>query len=477
MYMSSSELQYIVELSGQGLLHVPNTDDADIPVSKRLQLLRDKAHAWFKVDARSFETVSLPRNMVSDEKFIADGHIYAWNKEDTAAIIPILPKASQKTFKRDWSPRTLFSVLDSRALDVFMDPAQNLIATAYVVTHQSNDETLYIELRDLGSDDVHPQATGRTLSVSLPRFKNNFLVIAGAKLKGFGSYIALRSSFILQDEDVMWQLNIWNWQHSTTSNSVLKGRTGFPSNAIDFCFLGNNRLLVVDDDLKLYSIENMPQTPQLLARFLTPVHFLNVRCFLPVDHIEDSSPQTQAQQIMYTSDPQNRLLCIKTRHQVYIISTRIFFNLDRMTAATSIPWECWGPSNTRIFAHSNGCKTRVNGNRVLQVSSVNTLASGLIGEHILHMMDFSPLAVTNRRGLGRVVKEPSTIGIDANNDGVATSLTSFLSYVEVIFTRKLGSAESVLADVWVDKDRIYLLNRRWVGFAQPETNELEVIDI
>jgi hypothetical protein len=44
-YISSSELQYIVELSGQRLLHVPNTDDVNIPVSERLQLLRDKAHA------------------------------------------------------------------------------------------------------------------------------------------------------------------------------------------------------------------------------------------------------------------------------------------------------------------------------------------------------------------------------------------------------------------------------------------------
>ncbi|KAG2357744.1 hypothetical protein BDR07DRAFT_349808 [Suillus spraguei] len=173
-----------------------------------------------------------------------------------------------------------------------MDPVQNLIATAYVVTDQSNDKTVYIELRDLGSDGVHPKATG---PVSLPRLENNFMM-TGAKIKGFGSYIALQSSFISQC-DITWQLNIWNWQHSTTSNSVLKGRVSFPS-TMDFCFLGNNRLLVVVDDLKLYSIENMPQTPQLLAHFLLPIHFLNIRCSLPVDHIEqltaDTSPTNHA---------------------------------------------------------------------------------------------------------------------------------------------------------------------------------------
>ncbi|KAG2343512.1 hypothetical protein BDR05DRAFT_1059691 [Suillus weaverae] len=409
---------------------------------------------------------------------------YLWDKEeDVATIIPILPKPSQKKVKRDWSPGMLSSVPDSDNLDVFIDPAQNLIATAYAVTGdtlQSNEETLYIDLKVLDSDSVHPHAAGQILLLSmLPVSKDRCLVTENAKLKGFGRHIALRCSIVLEK---LWQLHIWDWQHSTTSNSVLSG-TSFSPNPIDFCFLANNRLLVVADDLKLYSIEDMPQTPQLLARFLMPVSFPNVRCFLPMDHIEHSSPQTQAQQMMYTSDPQNRLLCITTEAtQVYIISTRIFFNLDGMAATTQIPWERWGPSNTRIFVHSGECKVHVSGNRVLQAFSTGTSAWGPV-KYILHMMDFSPLAVTNRRGLGRVVKEPSTIDIiDGWKDGLTKSLTTSLPYVEVILDRKIGSAESELADVWVDKDRIYLLNRKWdhevVGSAHYaiEYNEFEVVD-
>ncbi|KAG1781107.1 hypothetical protein EV702DRAFT_1193299 [Suillus placidus] len=242
MYMSSCELQYIVELSGQRLIPVPNTDNVNIPVSKRLQLLRDKAYAWFKVDAHSFETVSLPKNMHSDEK---RGHGH--NRSN-------FTKALTKKVKRDWSPGTLSSVPDSDNLDVFMDPAQNLIATAYTVTDdtlQSNNETLYIDLRVLDSDSVHPHAAGRTLFLSiLPASKEKFLVTESAKLKGFGRHIALQCSFVYPFEE-LWQLHILDWQHSTTSNSVLSGMS-FSPNPIDFCFLGNNRLLVVADDLKLY---------------------------------------------------------------------------------------------------------------------------------------------------------------------------------------------------------------------------------
>jgi hypothetical protein len=256
--------------------------------------------------------------------------------------------------------------------------------------------------------------------------------------------------------------------------------TCFPQNPVDFCFLGNDRLLVVAEELKLYSIEDMSQMPQLLARFSMPVTFSDARCFLPADHTEHSSPQTQAQQTMYTSDPQNRLLYIlpEAAH-VYIISTRIFFNLDGRAAAMPVPWECWGPSNTRIFAHGDECRVHVCGNRVLKATLFGML--GGLSQFSLHMMDFSPLAVTNMRDVGRVVKEPSTIVIHSDDwdDGPVESLTTSLSYVHVVLDGRFVPSDSELVDVWVDHDRIYLLNRNlWnhehYGIAH---SELKVIDV
>jgi hypothetical protein len=177
--------------------------------------LRDKAHAWFKINPYSFETVSLSEELYSEETFVVDGHIYSWYlADDTATIVPILPQPSQKTVKRDWSPGTLFPA-HSRSIGMLMDPAQNLIVTAYgVFEDASNHETFYIDLRTLDNDSVHPKAAGPTLFLPPPPVSENHLkVIEDAKLKGIGRYIAFGCSFVVE----MWQLYIWDWQHSTTS--------------------------------------------------------------------------------------------------------------------------------------------------------------------------------------------------------------------------------------------------------------------
>lgn len=215
--MSSSELQYIVELSGQQLLLVQNTED-DTTISKRLRLLRDRAHAWFKFDLHSFKTISFPVEMCDERNVIIDGHFSLWDRNtDLAWIIPIVPKRSQQAFEREWSPGTLCPMRYSD--DVFMDPAQNLIAVAYL----AHDEIAYIDLRALDGDSVHPQAAGPSLILSgLPGHDGARFATTRTELKGFGRHIALRRSLLVSHVETwaleMWQLQIWDWQHSTTSN-------------------------------------------------------------------------------------------------------------------------------------------------------------------------------------------------------------------------------------------------------------------
>ncbi|KAG1775179.1 hypothetical protein EV702DRAFT_1280077 [Suillus placidus] len=470
-YISSSELQYIIELKGQHLLPVANTENRS-PISKRLNLLRDRAHAWFDVDFHSFETVTV--KSYSEQKYVVNGHLYLWDQdEDLATIIPIFPKLSQQTIQRNWSPGTLCSVSNSANLDVFMDPAQNLKAVVYKVDH----ETLYIDLGVLDHDSAHPQAAGRTLYVSgPPGYDNNRVQTTSAKLSGCGRHIALQRSVEVTVVDHgagiyyenMWQLQIWDWQHSTTSNSVLSVTT---LHGIGFCFLGNKRILVVaDDNLKLYSIEDISQTPQFLACFLLPLPLSYIQCLLPMDDIEHHS-LSHVQPTMYTSDAKHRLICLISSFptRVFIISTRIFFNVDGTAAATPIPWNHWGPSNARIFEHHYSCKVHVCGNRVLQAFPVCTSASSP-NEYVLHMMDFSLLAVTNRRGLGRVVKETSSINF-AGKSAESLTISTSLPYVEVVSDRKFSFDE--LKAMWIDKDRIYLLNTNWTRTL----TTLEVINV
>ncbi|KAG2135585.1 hypothetical protein BD769DRAFT_1385473 [Suillus cothurnatus] len=471
-YMSSSELQYIVELSGQQLLRVPNTDGR-IAISERLRLLRDRSHAWFKFDLHSFKTISFPTEMCDERKAVIDGHLSLWDRNtDLAWIIPIVPKRSQQTFTREWSPGTLCPVRYSDG--VFMDPTQNLIAVVYSV----HDETAYIDLRALDGDCVHPRAAGpRLIVLGPPGHNETRFATTRTELKGFGRHIALRRSLLVSRVETwaseMWQLQIWDWRHSTTSNSVLSDTTRFG----DFCFLGSNRLLVVTIDLKIYSIEDMSQKPQLLACFQSPERWLVKQCLLPMDDNERLQTQMHDKKSMHTSDPKHRLLCITTdANRVYIISTRIFFDLDGMTSSTPIPWNEWGPSNARIFQHPCECKVHVSGNRVLQAFPVGTHMRfpECPKEYILHMMDFSPLAVTNRRGLGRVVKEPSTIDVTEYYGLYRRSLTTSLPYVEVVSDRKMEAID--LEDIWLDKDNIYMLNN--VDSINDENiRRLEVIDV
>ncbi|KAG1819903.1 hypothetical protein EV424DRAFT_1644684 [Suillus variegatus] len=468
-YLSSSELQYIVEIGGQRL--ISNTDHS-IPISKRLQLLRDRAHAWFKVDTHPLKIVPITRSRGSRDKIVAGGHFCFWNPpRDTAMIFPVLSKPSQQSIRRNWLPGTLCSAPHSHNLDVFMDPAQNLIAVAYAVDHK----TVYINLGTLDGDGVHPQAAGEKLFLS-DDLENSF-DMTFVRLKGFGRHIAL--SRRSNDEnrtslDKVWQLQIWDWKYSTTCSSILSGAIPNGSvDPVDFCFLGNNRLLVITDNLNLYSIEDMSQPPELLACFLMPIP-LKLWCLPLIDDIGYGSQlHMQAQATTCTSDPIHRLICLTVAFtqfstQIFIISTRIFFDLNETAAAIPIPWQHWGPSNTRIFRYPFHVKIHINGNRVLHTLPVDMRDSQLI----LQLLDFSPLAVTNRRGLGRVVKEPSTAYITADTfDKFGESLTTSLPYVQVVFSnRKFDSSR--LRVVWIDKDRIYMLTR-----LPSSIDRLEVIDI
>ncbi|KAG2107423.1 uncharacterized protein F5147DRAFT_653298 [Suillus discolor] len=400
-YLSFSELQYIVETSGQQLLVIPNTDDS-IPISERLQRLRDEAHAWFKVDTHPFlKLVPITWAPLSRENIVAGGHFCSWDPiGDTAMILPVHPKPSQQSIRRNWLPGTLCSVPHLRNLDVFMDPAQNLIAVAYAADHR----TVYINLGALDGDGVHPQAAGERLVLS----DNSRSATGNAKLKGFGRHIALSRLSNDENQNSVWQLQIWDWKYSTTS-SVSFG-------------LKELKELMVDSEFRASSAVQYPTDPA---------------------------------QLNFVSSG--------------TIDCWIFFDLDEMAAAMPIPWEHWGPSNTRIFQRPS--RSTIHGNRVLQRLYVGTGSS----QFILQLLDFSPLAVTNGRGLGRVVKEPSTTYAIVDRFGTrGESLTTSLPYVQVVFSdRKFDRVHSQLREMWIDKDRIYMLSK---SLRYPR-DRLEVIDV
>lgn len=478
-YISCSELQYIVELGGQHLLPVLNTFDNRTSISKRLELLRDNAHAWLKLDIHSFETFSIPFHT---EMWVVNEHLCLWERHrDSTAIFPILPKPSQYTIEHGWSPMSLRSDPNAYGFDVLMDPVQNLIAIAYATVDdhfQWNDERIYIDLGTLDGGGIHPQAVGRTLYRSgLPGIQSGNRTsrnLGKLKLKCFGRHIALWHSRQITGEylDVrLWELQIWDWQHSTTSSSVLSVTINPPcEEAIDFCFLGHDRLLIFSDVMKLYLIEDTSQAPQLLACFLLPVSLTSIQCIYSTDDIAHSSrPQILAQQTMWTFDPEHQLLSVVTfsPNLTFIISTRIFFHLDLFEGMLgAIPWKNWGPLNTRVFQTPNRRNISVSGNRVLLAFPADDTTSiwHFPKKYRLHVMDFSPLAVERRQG--RVVKEPSTIEI--TDLQTRESLTTSLPYVEVVLNQDRAFGYRGFEKMWIDRDRIYFYHG---------SDQLEVVEI
>jgi hypothetical protein len=230
--MSSSELQYITELGGQQLLPV---FDGHISIQKRLQLLRDKAYAWSKFDIHSFEVISIPVQFCTQAQVsIVNGHACLWKPDIHSSrilIFPIRRKLLQQAIERDSSLDSLCSVpkqeqSDFNVLNVHIDPVQNLLAIVYVRDIRNGslvpDEEYYIDLVALDGDEAHPQAAGRTLFLSDFPKRENFITMSG-KIEGFGRHIALR---LFDDQPrtplfagaSRWRLQIWDWQHSTTSN-------------------------------------------------------------------------------------------------------------------------------------------------------------------------------------------------------------------------------------------------------------------
>ncbi|KAG1862381.1 hypothetical protein C8R48DRAFT_709725 [Suillus tomentosus] len=457
-FILSPELQYIVELAGQGLLPVLNTEfHKHVPISKCLQLLKDNASAWFKFNIRpvsiqdhpAFATVYSQAWGWPIKRSFVDGHLCLFVEEDQlVTIFPLVPQPSPQ-IHREWSPKSLCPVPDAYIDHVWIDPAQNLIAIAYYTNYDDDyldslswpDRPFYIDLKTLDGDGVHPQAAGQTLFLSeLDKCQNRTI-----KLQGLGRHIAIQCSLANT-----WWSQIWDWQHSTTSNSVISHASDG-----DSCFLGNDRFLTMNNlGLYLYSIEDMSQAPTFLAGFSMPtsVH-MRIKYVGPTDDIAHGpQPQMEAHQTLWTSDPEHRILFFIAYHAAFAISTKVFFNLDPFKETLDkIPWEQWGPPNTRAF--NPKFSVGASGNRVFQAAHVvgATADDGsAVTEYSSHMMDFSPLAVQRRQGQGRVVNEPSTIVVENE------SITTCLPYVEVLSDGKYSADAHDVVKIWVDRCDIYV---------------------
>ncbi|KAG2131288.1 uncharacterized protein EDB93DRAFT_941111 [Suillus bovinus] len=180
------------------------------------------------------------------------------------------------------------------------------------------------------------------------------------------------------------------------------------------------------------------------------LHLYITRIFFP-NYSDDGAQRSQPamRQKIWKSDPTHQVISLKTSKHVIVIYTKIFFEPSFLKgASTSIPWEGWGPLNVRIFQRLGKDFNSAAGSRVLMVNhAIDTTANTFVGYSLL-MMDFSPLAIKHRQGLGRLVRESSTIDLDGE------LVTTSLPYVEVV-SRETPIYYSELVISSIDDGRIY----------------------
>ncbi|KAG2083241.1 uncharacterized protein F5147DRAFT_782990 [Suillus discolor] len=446
-YLSSSELQYIVELSGQQLLPVDLPLDSHTPtISECLQLLRDKAHAWFQLNTQPVEHVDVSNKYIMKLTFMSNGHFCLMDDPTLhhnylrgptiSKIFPILQKPSQRVFDCAWHSNTLSSVPNAQLNDILMDPTQNLLAAAY---HVPDGLDVYIDIYLWMEMALTPKLLDLCClcyqsCMDLRTFSQNL------RVGGFGDPVVVADLGLAALDD-----------------SVLSDATSGSQISIDHYFLRTSRLLmIVGINLKVYSIEDMSQAPQLLTCFLLPVpvrgtHFLSNNS---KDDGAQSRPQPGMQQKMWKSDPTHQIISLNMSPSLhFVISTRIFFEPNFIKGgSTSIPWKHWGPLNTRIFQHCSDVVDSATGSRVLKVEhAIDATDSNDFLEYSLRVMDFSPLAIKYGQGLGWLVIEPSTIDLDGQ------SLTTSLPYVEVVLSKISSSTDELLFSS-IDEDRIYVFH-------------------
>jgi hypothetical protein len=139
--------------------------------------------------------------------------------------------------------------------------------------------------------------------------------------------------------------------------------------------------------------------------------------------------------------------------------------LDFLATSTNpdeaIPWEIWGPHNTRWFSEniSTDWQHALHGYRTVEIMypSTQNMATSPGTHSKLRLRDFNPYALARTKDLdddddgwrGRVVREPSTIPAQ---DAFARDVVSYLPYREIVSEETFD-----VTDVMMDDCRILLL--------------------
>ncbi|GAW05157.1 hypothetical protein LENED_006997 [Lentinula edodes] len=307
----SSALQFTIELARCRMKPAPTSK---LPISSRLRILRDRENAWRTFSPKSQHKFKLNH---SGTVYEFTGGFYGIGKEidrRTAYItfydLHSVMSGAQRSITHTFT--------DVNVIDFTMDPAQDLLV---LVSMNEDSPYLYdLHLRTLSLNEPHPLAP----SPILPCYRK----LPGLNLTEGAVQIQISGDVVgfLVKEALLSQrahFEVFKWQAVSPNSGPNAIEASSPS-TLDY----NSPVL---SDLVSSSASSAPSSPQ-----------------------SGSSASSVS-----SDDTSHNLLNFPTPRAIYAGSSSMLFDTSPSTSGRAtpsstqsripIPWEAWGPQNTRWF--------------------------------------------------------------------------------------------------------------------------------
>ncbi|KAF8190083.1 hypothetical protein BJ912DRAFT_353933 [Pholiota molesta] len=446
----SSLLIYTIQLHFDGLKDVGTSSTH----SERIESLLRRRQAWLSLDCTTYTTYSM-QHMCRAYEFV--GGVFA-NTDRHHLEIAWLPTASHP------EGRTLQRCLAEISIrDFTMDPAQDMIALFeedWSPSSLTDARACRIHLRTISTDMAHPLAARGVLHFSVfPKgsFANDI----------YSLYIEIAKNIlvVVLHLDATWhamRVLVWDW---TTSDLIVDSSIAFDSLLLhprfEFAILNSTSCLVTSSfgsgSIRLYKLAHLINAPaiHLATLHLPPIapHTKVIRVCTDAGPIE-AQPLSQTSLMGNDEDRLHVFTMVYDHPHIFdasaemnmFVHERVFTKyIARQISSPedhpplNIPWEEWGPPNTRIIYPArvdiDGWTRYIHGQRVV-LPALTDGANGKLEEvpNSVEVLNFSLAAVLSAKGV--LIPTSPLLPSSARDKPGTLSSSSTIYAGEVPFLRK-----------------------------------------
>ncbi|TFK71029.1 hypothetical protein BDN72DRAFT_958405 [Pluteus cervinus] len=334
---TSAEIQYYGELEMDWMI---DTRTSNLPMKERLALLRERRSAWDNLQWRILPRETIPSTYLAYDFVDGTYGIIQDNHEFMATVLPTKAREGhRKTHHLDFSVR-----------DFCMDPTQDVIV--FLGEPDTNDPATYLYVRSYESMAPHRESEQSRILVNCPQRPHNCMLQVVDNLIGVACNNRPGTEL---------EIRIWNWK---TGKQVYDGGSADTTGATAYSYtILNSQAFAVGTALTSGYVSIVDITSGIeVSRLLFP-RLLSGE----IRSIEVDSPPFLARPLkdcIFMASSTFRVHTFRLNYwsrdegvlvlRAYILNE---FLLSYATPSTSvqgpfpqeIPWEEWGPHNTRIM--------------------------------------------------------------------------------------------------------------------------------